>query len=277
MDTILRLYPLPAGEVPLVGAYLALNLRQHSMQTGKPFLYANFIASLDGRIAIPRPNGTGFMVPKAIANERDWRLYQELAAQADIILSSGRYLRDWAEGRAQEILQIDDPRFADLREWRAQHGLPAQADIAIISASLDFPIPPVLFSAGRRVVVVTTGSADPARVKEIESQAGRVIIAGERSVEGALLVQGLAGLGYRTIYSAAGPRVLHLLVTGGALDCLYLTSANRLLGGQPFSSILEGPLLFPPMGMKLQHIYLDAGALDGTGQLFMAYRKETSL
>lgn len=29
------------------------------------------------------------MVPKNTANERDWRLYQELAAQADLIISSG--------------------------------------------------------------------------------------------------------------------------------------------------------------------------------------------
>jgi riboflavin biosynthesis pyrimidine reductase len=211
------------------------------------------------------------MVPKAIANERDWRLYQELAAQADIILSSGRYLRDWAEGRAQEILQIDDPRFTELRAWRLQNGLPAQADIAIISGSLDFLVPPVLFAGGRRVVIVTTGSADPVRVKEIETLGGRVLIAGEKSVDGALLVQGLAGLGYRTIYSAAGPRINHLLVTGGLLDGLYLTSANLLLGGQPFSSILEGPLLTPPVGMKIHHIYLDTAALDGLGQMYIAY------
>ena len=60
------------------------------------------------------------MVPKNIVNDRDWRLYQELAAQADLIISSGRYLRDWADDRAQEILQVDNPEFADLKTWR-QH------------------------------------------------------------------------------------------------------------------------------------------------------------
>ena len=81
------------------------------------------------------------MVPKDTANERDWRLFQELAAQADLIISSGRYLRDWADGRAQEILQTDDPRFADLRQWRQDRGLSPQPDIAIISGSLNFPVP----------------------------------------------------------------------------------------------------------------------------------------
>ena len=89
-------------------------------------------------------------VPKAIANERDWRLFQELLAQSDIILSSGRYLRDVADGRAQELLQVGDPEFADLRAYREQQGLNPYPDIAIISRTLDFPVPGVLTVGGGR-------------------------------------------------------------------------------------------------------------------------------
>ncbi|HWU36972.1 MAG TPA: hypothetical protein VN203_04935, partial [Candidatus Acidoferrum sp.] len=115
MNDIIRLFPYPSGEIPLKGAYLGHNLRQQAERTGRPFVYANFVTSLDGRIAVPPPGEMRLAVPKSTSNSRDWRLYQELAAQADLILSSGRYLRDWAEGRAQEILQIDNPAFADLR------------------------------------------------------------------------------------------------------------------------------------------------------------------
>jgi riboflavin biosynthesis pyrimidine reductase len=271
MDVIVQLYPLPAGELSLHGAYLAHDLRAVPERAGRPFIYANFVTSLDGRIAIPRADGKGVTVPKATANPRDWRLYQELAAQADLVLSSGRYLREWAEGRAQEILQVDDPRFADLRDWRKQHGLPPQPDIAILSASLDFPVPAVLAAGGRKVVVVTSGRPDPQRVREIEAQAGRVIVAGEGDIRGDLLAKALADQGYRTIYSAAGPRILRLLASGGALDRLYLTYANRLLGGQPFSSIVEGPLLDPPLGLKTHSLYLDPSGLDGLGQMFASY------
>jgi riboflavin biosynthesis pyrimidine reductase len=271
MNNIIRLYPQPVSEIPLVGAYLAHNLRQNSGEQGNPFIYANFLASIDGRIATPRPGGDGVMVPKATANGRDWRLFQELAAQADIILSSGRYLREWAAGRAQEILRVDDPQFTDLRAWRETKGLATQPDIAIISGSLDFPIPAVLSAGGRKVVVFTTANPDTARVKEIEAHSGQVIIAGEKSVNGAILAKRLKELEYHTIYSAAGPKVLHLLASGGALSRLYLTQANRLLGGQPYASIIEGPLLNPPINLKLYQIYLDAYALDGSGQLFVSY------
>jgi riboflavin biosynthesis pyrimidine reductase len=211
------------------------------------------------------------MVPKAIANERDWRLFQELAAQADLIISSGRYLRDWADGRAQEILQVDDPRFADLRLWRQEQGLSPQPDLAIISGSLRFPIPDVLTAGGRRFVVFTTADPDPARVAEIEARAGRVVVAGDKSVDGATLVQCMTELGYRTVYSATGPKVLHLLISGGVLDRLYLTHANRLLGGQPFASVVEGALLEPAFDLRIHSIYLDPHALNGLGQLFVSY------
>lgn len=271
MDTILRLYPLPAQELALQGAYLAHDLRQYSERAEKPFVYANFVVSLDGRIAIPHPSGQGLTVPQATANARDWRLFQELAAQSDLILSSGRYLREWAEGRAQEILRVDDPRFADLKRWRRERGLAPLPDIAIISASLDFPIPPVLTAGGRKALFFTDAHPDPARIEQIEAQAGQVIVAGENGVNGSQLVGHLAELGYHTVYSAAGPRILHLLAKKGVLDRLYLTYASRMLGGQPFSSILEGPKLTPVLDLRIHHIYLDRHALDESGQLFLSY------
>ncbi len=266
-DYVIPLYPEPGEKRPLTNLYLDHNIRQG----GRTFVYANFVVSLDGRIAIPHPSGDGLMVPKAIANERDWRLFQELAAQADLIISSGRYLRDWADGRAQEILQTDDPRFADLRRWREEQGLKPQPDIAIISGSLDFPIPEVLTRNGRHAIIFTAANPDPARVAEIENQAGQVIIAGEERVDGRRLVQAMTELGYQTVYSAAGPKILHMLLVGGVLDRLYLTHASRLLGGNPFASIVEGGVLATAVNMKLHSLTLDPAGLDGLGQLFLAY------
>lgn len=272
MKQVTQLYPLPSQELPLHGLYLGHDVQGLAAERERPLVYANFVASLDGRIAVPGPTGSGLVVPKQVANSRDWRLFQELAVQADVVLSSGRYLRDYASGHAQEILRVyDDPQFADLAQWRMQRGLSPQPDIAVISASLDFPVPAALLVGGRRVVICTTEQADPQRVRELEDQAGRVVTAGETSVTGDRLVQALAGLGYRAVYSASGPKVLHLLLAAGVLDRLYLTLANRLLGGDPFSSIVEGPLLAPAVGMRLHTAYHDDAGLDGLGQLFLCY------
>jgi riboflavin biosynthesis pyrimidine reductase len=273
MNNITQLYPLPATEQPLKGTYLAHELRQYSDKTGQAFVYSNFVISLDGRIAIPHPTKPGLTVPKDTANDRDWRLFQELAVQADIIISSGRYLRDWADGRAQEILRVDDPEFADLKAWRLAQGLSPQPDIAVISGSLRFPIPNVLTAGSRKVVVFTTANPNPERVAEIEAKAGQVIIAGENSVAGDQMVKHMTKLGYKTVYSAAGPKVLHLLLAGGVLDRLYLSHANRILGAQPYSSIVEGDLLEPAAGFTINTIFYDSHGVDRLGQLFISYNR----
>jgi riboflavin biosynthesis pyrimidine reductase len=191
-----------------------------------------------------------------------------------VIISSGRYLRDYAEGKAQEILRVyDEPRFEDLGRWRSERGLPDYPDLAIVSGSLDFPIPPFLTQSGRRVIVITHGKADAGRKRRLEEEAGQVIEAGESDVSGAQAIAALGELGYRTIYMATGPKVHHLLLAGGALDRLYTTVAHRLLGGQPFSSLVEGDLLRPSVGMKLHALYFDPHALDGLGQQFICYER----
>ncbi len=273
-DSIIRLFPLPSQEFPLKGLYLSHNLRENKRDSGESFVYSNYVTSLDGRIAVPHPTKAGMVVPDQITNPRDWRLFQELAVQADILITSGRYLRDYAEGRAQEILRVyDDPQFADLKDWRTERGLSPQPDMAVISGSLDFPVPPALIQGDRNIVVITTSRADPERIKALESQAGKVIIAGEGSVNGYRLVESLLEMGYRTIYNTTGPKVLHLLLAAGVLDRLYLSFVNRLLGGSPFSSIVEGEQLDPPADFVLNTIYLDPHALNGLGQLLTSYNR----
>ncbi len=141
-DNIWQLYPTPAREIALSGLYLNHDLRGQHEALGRPFVYTNYVTSIDGRIAIPRPTGQGMMVPKATSNDRDWRLFQELAVQADCIISSGRYLRDYVEGKAQEILRVyDEPRFADLGRWRAARGLSRYPDLAVVSGCLLYTSP----------------------------------------------------------------------------------------------------------------------------------------
>jgi riboflavin biosynthesis pyrimidine reductase len=274
IDDVLELFPHTERHHMLEGLYLQNHLRQQLACGATAFVYANFISSLDGRIAVPHAE-QGLTVPEKLSNPRDWRLFQELAIQADILLSSGRYLRDYAEGRAQEILQVyDDPALSDLADWRLNKGLDRHPAIAIISASLDFPVPPALIEGGREVVVLTTESSPREPRQVLESKGLQVFSAGERRVEGAKAVQILGELGFHLIYSAAGPKVLHLLLVDGVLDRLYLTFAARILGGDPFATILDGSLLPEPADFILRNLYLDPHAPGPGGQLFASYDYE---
>lgn len=272
-DTLLQLFPQPAQEHELHGLYLGHRLREQAAPADRPFIYSNYVTSLDGRIAVPSKEG-GTTVPKKVANDRDWRLFQELAVQADIMITSGRYLRDYAKGQAQEILQIyDDPRFADLKQWRLDNGLSPHPDLLVVSASLHFPISEALTADGRKVLIFSVETADAERIARLEEEAGNVYIAGRDSVHGGRLVAQLKELGYKTIYNATGPQVLHLLLESDVLDRLYLTYTGRLLGGYPSTTIVEGPLLDTAVDMRLNTLYYDAAGLDGLGQLFSSYRR----
>ena len=271
-DKILQLFPVPSREVPLRGLYLQHDLRAQAEDRDRVFVCANFVSSLDGRIAIPNPSGKGVTLAEAVTNPRDWRLFQELAVQTDILITSGRYLREYSTSVKQEILQIyDDPQFEDLRNWRLSRGLSSQPDLAVISGRLDFDVPPALLGDDRSLLIFTTKSSDPNQIQRLKDQGARILFAGEESVDGQKLCAHMTELGYRTAYSGAGPKVLHLLASSGVLDRLYLTFANRLLGGEPYASILEGPLLDPPINLQLNTLYFDPYGLEGLGQLFASY------
>ncbi len=279
METnILQLYPATGNERPLRGLYSDENIRDaenirnaenaESTGNGDPFVYTNYVTSLDGRIAIPGPDGDS-QVPSAIANPRDWRLFQELAVQADVLLSSGRYLRDRTKDGAQELAIENNPNLSDLADWRTERGLSPYSDFAVLSQSLDFPIPTSMLKKGRRVLVITSADADAARVQELED-AGIQVFRSNGST-GKDVIGFLTNLGHRFIYNATGPKVNHMLLRDQLLDRLYLTFASRVLGGSPFSTIVEGPTLQPAPGFRLRSLYLDPHALDGDGQLFASY------
>lgn len=121
-----QLFPLfdRLSNIPLEGLYLRLNLHQ-SAGEGHLLIYSNYVASLDGRISRYNIETDNFEVPESLANERDWQLYQELAAQSDILITSGRYFRQLSLGNAQDMLPVGSS-FDGLKQWRTQQGLKEQ-------------------------------------------------------------------------------------------------------------------------------------------------------
>jgi len=263
--TVQSLYPQAAADLSLKGLYLDLKLHQQS-EAGDVFIYSNYIASLDGRIAL-RHQATGeFGVPAAIANQRDWRLYQELAAQSDVMITSARYFRQLDKGCAQDLLPVGrEPDYTDLAAWRVQQGLKAQPDVVIVSASLDVPLTAVASLQDRQVWVMTSEQADVEKVQRLENIGVKVLIAGNDKVQGKLLKQGLINQGYRSAYMIAGPAVHHTLLADGVLNRLFLSTHLSLLGGDDFHSILNGDI--SAVQASLVSLYLD---IQG-GQMFGQY------
>lgn len=269
---LMQLFPPRSQTVPLPGLYLGEGLRPRGTAS-RPFVYASFIASLDGRISLPDPRTKTRKVPGATANPRDWRLFQELAACADVLVTSGRYIRDLAQGVAQDSLPVSGKAaFADLLQWRQSRGLAPQPAVVIVTATLDLPIPPELLLAGRPLYVATGAEADPRHVAALEANGVRVLIAGDGlRVQGRRLISALAQAGFANIDMVAGAELLNTLLADGALDRLYLTQACRILGGLSFDTLLKGHPIDPPARFKLHSLFYDAADGSEVEQLFAVY------
>jgi len=272
---VTRLFPAHQQELALEGLYLDHDLYSKGCP-GKPFVYSNFITSLDGRIAIASAASATHVVPAATANSRDWRLYQELAGQADLLVTSGRYFRQSLLGEAQDELPLGSRQaFDDIREWRAARGLALQPDIAIMSSSLNIPLAALKPYRTRRIYVVTGEEADPNRVAALQDTGITVIRAGSgMKVNGRRMLDELARHGYRSIYAIAGPAVFHTLLESGIVDRLYLTITQQILGGNSYDTLSRGDLLDPAQGMRLVGLCHDPHAPNAAGQLFGVFEPQ---
>jgi riboflavin biosynthesis pyrimidine reductase len=269
---VTRLLPAPQRDFSLEGLYLDHDLYGKGLP-GKPFVYSNFITSLDGRIAIASTASATHVVPTATTNPRDWRLYQELAGQADLLITSGRYFRQSLLGEAQDELPLGHQQaFDDIREWRSSRGLAPQPDIAILSSSLDIPLAALEPYRARSIYAVTGEEADPDRVAALQDDGITVLRAGSGvKVNGRRMLDELAQHGYRSIYAIAGPEVFHTLLKSRICDRLYLTVTQQILGGDSYDTLTRGELLEPAQGMRLVGLCHDPHAPLAAGQLLCIF------
>jgi riboflavin biosynthesis pyrimidine reductase len=252
---LLPLYPSTGAVQPAQNIYL--NQRLHEAGSSEsPFVYGSFVSSLDGRIAVVEPGNPDQDVLKDLTGATDFRLFQELQAQADCLITHSGYLRALAAGRLGNVLQI---KAADLIDWRKQNGLALQPAIVIASASLDFPLHPSIAEHRQPLFIATGKRADTARVQALREQGHQVLITGETAtVAGGPLVRALGERGYRSLYLLAGPSMLETMLRDRKLSRLYLTIRHRLLGGEHFSTLIQGSRLNGAGQLALRTLYHDA-------------------
>jgi riboflavin biosynthesis pyrimidine reductase len=269
---VLRLYPAPPVERAIEGLYLDDEMG-HPDRPDEPFVYTNFISSLDGRIAVDNPAKGRRTAPPAITNACDWRLFQELAARADALIVSASFLRNVPHDQIGHKLPLSgDPAFADLHRWRRERGMPEQPAVVVLSRSLSASLAELCQNLRRPVYFAIGRQSDQGDREAVERTGARVLLAGDGpEVEGKLLIDALGREGFRHVYSMAGPGVLNMLLRDRVLHRLYLTHFHRLLGGRSFHTLVDGEPLHPPASFVPHALYYDAHGLEGVGQFFAAY------
>jgi hypothetical protein len=65
--------------------------------------------------------------------------------------------------------------------------------------------------------------------------------------------------------------MLETMMRDGVLSRLYVTLTHRLLGGESFRSMIEGPPLQGAGRLKLTALYLESSSSNGIGQFFAQF------
>lgn len=266
MSAVVELFPNAGVERELRGLHLGHDLRSRAGSSSS-FVYSGFISSIDGRIGVEGSVGA----PRALRNDRDWRVFMELMVQADAVLVSGRYVRDVGRGAAKSIIPGPDDRDShDLVDYRLERGLSPRPVVVVLTRTGSFDSAVAARLSDR--VIVAHGTQPNASTMRSWADAGlgSIHVGVDGAVTADLLMTALVERGHRVVFSAAGPSVLAMLVP--VLDALFLTLGAQLLGGRSFMTLLDSVELAPPQGFTLETVYLDRHAPRGTSQLFLEFK-----
>jgi len=247
-----RLYEdgsLPKSALP---AELA---RLHDGDLGFPSscVYANFVTTLDGVVAIPTmPRSNEFV---AGDNDADRFLMGVLRAFADVVLIGSGVLRASPRGTWQPE-RIFPPAASLYAELRARLGISPAPEVALLTGhgSIDPGHPLLEWGA-----MVLTSDAGADRLAGRLPAASTIVRLGQSAwIEPALVVGALHDRGHRRILSEAGPHTFGELLEARLVDELFLTASPLLVGaGEPGSRLrlVEGADLVPE-GTQLRLVSL---------------------
>lgn len=215
----------------------------------RPWVLANFVAGIDGSIALEGRVGS----LTSVADQVVFRLLRELA---DVVMVGAGTVR--AEGYGPVLL--DDAA----QERRAARGQPPVPPIAVVTRSLRLDLTGRLFTQGSsRPLVITVERTDPPARRAVEEVAD-VIVAGETTVDPARALEALAQRGMQVVTCEGGPSLITLLLGADMLDELCLT-VTPLVGGDPLRLVADAPQL-PLLRLDLAH-----AVAGGRDELFLRY------
>jgi riboflavin biosynthesis pyrimidine reductase len=250
----LRAFPLPEELSAVYGGSLGFP---------EPRLFANFVSTLDGVVAIPSVPGSTKLVSDR--KELDRFVMGLLRACADALVMGASTFRGSSEARWTPG-SIYPPSEAAFEQLRRALGRATPPELAVVTRSgrLD-PEYPAL-QAGALVFTTDDGAR---RLEHDLPGASTLIPLGDHVTPG-LVVETLRARGHRLILSEGGPTFLGTLLDAGLVDELFLTLSPVVAGRSPEDprlALVEGTALLPRRRLAGRLL----GTRRGGAHLFLRY------
>jgi riboflavin biosynthesis pyrimidine reductase len=201
-------------------------------------LFANFVATIDGVVAIPALERSNALLSGG--DPADRFVMGLLRATADAVLVGCGTVNASPNGRWRP----DTVFPAAAHAFRELPGEPARVAVATGRGRLN-PDHPVLRDGA---LVIATELAAERLADRLPDEAELAVVEGDEAVDVAAAVALLRERGHRRILSEAGPRLFGSLVAADLVDQLFLTVSPLLAGraaGEERLGIVEGVALLP--------------------------------
>ena len=209
----------------------------------EPRLIANFVASVDGVVAIPSIRGSNKLI--AGESESDRFVMGLLRACADaLVIGSGTLRASPASVWSPE--QACPSAAGGYAELRRRLGKPGHPEVVVLSASGRVDPAHPSFEAG--AVVLTTDAGAERLAVRLPSAATVVSLGAGTTLDPGRIVAALRERGHGLILSEGGPHAIGPLLAAHLVDELFLTVSPLLVGraeDDPRLALVEGADLLP--------------------------------
>jgi riboflavin-specific deaminase-like protein len=243
-DTALRLYPLPAREIPSSAIYEDIELPPLQRRNPlRPYVILNAVASVDGKTTIEgKSSGLGSVT--------DRRTMRTLRSKVDAVLVGATTVR------AERLSLGLDEEFSSVPQPLA----------VIATRSGEVPLETNLVGGERQEVLVVIAHDTPEdNIDRLRERASVLRVPASPS-GGVDLEEALEALrterGVDLVLVEGGPSLNHSLISSNLADELFLTISPKLLGGTSDETltIFDGPAA-TPIGVKLLSAHLAGSEL----------------
>jgi len=228
-----------------------------------PCVFANFVETIDGVVAIPTVEQSNKLI--AAGNAADRFVMGLLRACADAVAIGAGTLAASPRGVWTPKQAYPDAA-AHYDELRAALGLGAQPEIVALSASGGLDPAHPLFEAG--ALVLTTDVGRTLLGDRLPGASTLLSLGPGGELDPTAVVGALRARGHRLILHEGGPHVIGSFFKAGAVDELFLTISPLLTGRtlvDPRLALVEGADLLPGLRTRL------LGVRRETDHLFVRY------
>lgn len=250
-QNIKRVYPHnKTAECKLENLYLN-PLLSMIYKGNNPIYYANFLSSLDGRIAIYSKKHRLLLTPDAIKNTVDFVLFSQLHAQADCLVTNTHYIKGLNKGYYGDILSVKNQKLA---QWRKDNNIRSHK-IIILSNSLDFPINKKLETYKDKIIILTT-TEDLKKINKFKEKGYDIVKCRGKNVSAKSLNKCIIQNKLKSVYFIAGPTIVEQMMAEKLLDRFYYSTSMSLVGTQKYDTIIRGNFLKETVGLDLTEMFI---------------------